>query len=159
MLQSMVSHRVRHDWAAELNWIYYLLNFEIFVVLQLLTLSNSFVIPWNVACQAPLSMGFPWQKYWSWLPFPSPVELPNPGIKPKSPTWQADSLPLRHLGSGLSFTQILRWSVPDFNQILTAWKECNTTRNNLNVKNFIKLQFAFKKDRWCFLAKILKLKL
>ena len=41
-----------------------------------------FVIPWAVAYQAPLSMGFPKQKYWSGLPFSSPGDLPNPGIEP-----------------------------------------------------------------------------
>ena len=41
--------------------------------------------PWTVACQTPLSMGFPRQEYWSGLPFPSPGDLPNPGIKPASP--------------------------------------------------------------------------
>ena len=44
-----------------------------------------FVTPWTVAHQALLSMGFPRQDYWSELPFPSPGELPDPGIKPKSP--------------------------------------------------------------------------
>ena len=39
----------------------------------------------DVACQAPLSMGFPRQEYWNWLPFPSPGDLPNPGIEPASP--------------------------------------------------------------------------
>ena len=48
---------------------------------------------WTVACQAPLSMGFSRQEYWSGLPFPSPGDLPNPGIKPGSPALQADSLP------------------------------------------------------------------
>ena len=48
--------------------------------------------PWTVACQAPLSMGFSRQKYWSELPFPSPEDLPNPGIEPGSPALQADSL-------------------------------------------------------------------
>ena len=43
-------------------------------------------------------MGFPRQENWSGLPFPSPGDLPNPGIKPRSPAWQADSLPLSHLG-------------------------------------------------------------
>ena len=51
------------------------------------------VIPWTVACQAPLSMGFSRQEYWSGLPFPSPADLPNPGIEPRSPVLQADSLP------------------------------------------------------------------
>ena len=48
--------------------------------------------PWTVACQAPLSMGFSRQEYWSGLPFPSPGDLPDPGIEPRSPVLQADSL-------------------------------------------------------------------
>ena len=47
--------------------------------------------PWTVACQAPVSMGFSRQEYWSGLPFPSPGDLPNPGIEPRSPALQADS--------------------------------------------------------------------
>ena len=49
--------------------------------------------PWTAACQVPLSMGFSRQEYWSGLPFPSPGDLPNPGIKPRFPALQADSLP------------------------------------------------------------------
>ena len=49
--------------------------------------------PWTVAHQAPLSMGFSRQEYWSGLPFPSPGDLPDPGIEPGSPELQADSLP------------------------------------------------------------------
>ena len=48
---------------------------------------------WTVAYQAPLSMGFSRQEYWSGLPFPSPADLPNPAIKHRSPPLQADSLP------------------------------------------------------------------
>ena len=51
-----------------------------------------------VAHQTPLSMGFSGQEYWSGLPFPSPEDLPNPGIEPKSPMLQADSLPSESLG-------------------------------------------------------------
>ena len=51
-----------------------------------------FVTPWTVARQAPLSMGLSRQEYWSGLPFPSPGDLPEPGIKPWSPALQADSL-------------------------------------------------------------------
>ena len=51
-----------------------------------------FVTPWAVAYQAPPSMGFSRQEYWSGLPFPSPGDLPNPGIEPQSPTFQADTL-------------------------------------------------------------------
>ena len=55
-------------------------------------MSNS-VTPWTVACQASLSMEFSRQQYWSGLPFPSPGDLPDPGIKSRSPALQADSLP------------------------------------------------------------------
>ena len=49
--------------------------------------------PWGAARQAPPSMGFSRQEYWSELPFPSPGDLPDPGIEPRSPALQADSLP------------------------------------------------------------------
>ena len=52
---------------------------------QLLSCVQLFVTPWTVAHKAPLSMGFPKQEYWSWLLFPSPGDLPNPGIEPGSP--------------------------------------------------------------------------
>ena len=48
--------------------------------------------PGTVAHQASLSMGFSRQEYWSGLPFPSPGDLPDPGIEPRSPTLQADAL-------------------------------------------------------------------
>ena len=60
------------------------------------------VTPWSVAHQASLSMVFFSQEYRSELPFPHPGDLPNPGTKPASyalPHWQADSLPLSHLGN------------------------------------------------------------
>ena len=51
-----------------------------------------FVTPWTVAYQVPPSMGFPRQEYWSGLPFPSPGDLPDPGIEPRSPALEADAL-------------------------------------------------------------------
>ena len=51
-----------------------------------------FATPWTVAYHASPSMGFSRQGYWSGLPFPSPGDLPNPGIEPGSPTLQADAL-------------------------------------------------------------------
>ena len=51
-----------------------------------------FATPWTAAYQAPPSMGFPRQEYWSGLPFPSPGDLPNPGIEPRSPALEADAL-------------------------------------------------------------------
>jgi len=61
--------------------------------------SNSFATPWTVARQAPLSMGFPRQEYWSGLPFPSPGDPPDPGIEFASPALQVDSLPLSQKGN------------------------------------------------------------
>ena len=52
-----------------------------------------FVTPWTVAYRAPQSTEFSRQEYWSGLPFPSPGDLPNPGIEPGSPALQADALP------------------------------------------------------------------
>ena len=57
-------------------------------------MSDSFVTPWTVAPQAPLSMKFFRQEYWSGLPFPSPGDLPDPGTEPMaaaSPALQTDS--------------------------------------------------------------------
>ena len=51
-----------------------------------------FATPWIVAHQAAPSMGFSRQEYWSGLPFPSPGDLPDPGIEPRSPKLQADAL-------------------------------------------------------------------
>ena len=58
-----------------------------------------FATPWTVAYQAPLSMGFSSQEYWSGLPFPSPRDLPDPGIEPGSPALQTDALPSEPSGS------------------------------------------------------------
>ena len=58
---------------------------------------------WTVACQAPPSMGFPRQGYWSGLPFPTPEDLPDPGIQSASPVLQDDCLSLSLQGS-LKFT-------------------------------------------------------
>ena len=63
-----------------------------------------FVIPWTVACQAPLSMRFSRQEYRSGLPFPSPGDLPDPGIEPASPILQVDSLPSETL-RGHTYTE------------------------------------------------------
>ena len=54
---------------------------------------STLVTVWTIARQAPLSMGFSRQEYWSELPFPFPGDLPDPGIEPRSPALQADSLP------------------------------------------------------------------
>ena len=61
------------------------------VKVKLLSHVRLFVTLWTAAYQAPPSMGFSRQEYWSGLPFPSPGDLPNPGMEPRSPTLQADA--------------------------------------------------------------------
>ena len=62
------------------------------VKVKLLSRVQLFATLWTVAYQASLSVGFSRQEYWSGLPFPSPGDLPNPGIEPRSPTLAADAL-------------------------------------------------------------------
>ena len=73
-----------------------------FVIVSFLSHVQLFVTSWTITHQATLSMEFSWQEYWSGLLFLSARDLPNPGIKPKSPTspaLQADFLLLSHRGS------------------------------------------------------------
>ena len=72
------------------GWCSAILHFKSVLVAELcLTLCD----PIDLGHQAPLSMEFSRQEYWRGLPFPSPGDLPNPGIKPRSPAFQVDSLP------------------------------------------------------------------
>ena len=101
-LQSMRSQRVSHDWVTiththththEIYWLYkpfsnqvileqkWVLILVIQLCVRLLSRVRLLVTPWTVAHQAPLSMGFPRQEYWSGLSSPSPGDFPNPGIK------------------------------------------------------------------------------
>ena len=76
------------------------------VYVSLSVVSDSFVTPWTVAHQAPLSMRFPRQEYWSGLPFPFPGDLPHPGIEPASPAL-----------AGRFFTTGTTWEAPEGNII------------------------------------------
>ena len=80
------------EWSCPQDWKLWPSPFNLWKV-KFLSHVRLFVIPQTVVFQAPLSMGFSRQEYWSGLPFPSPGDLPNPGIKPGSPALQADSLP------------------------------------------------------------------
>ena len=71
---------------------YYLLSYSMKVKVKSLSPVQLFATPWTVANQASPSMGFSRQEYWSGLPFPSPGDLPDPGIEPGSPTLEADAL-------------------------------------------------------------------
>ena len=66
--------------------------------MKLLSRIQLFATPWTVAHQTPPSMGFSRQEYWSGLPFPSPRDLPDPGKEPRSPAFQADTLPSESWG-------------------------------------------------------------
>ena len=70
-----------------------------------------FATPWTVAYQAPLSMGFSRQEYCSGLPIPSPGDLPNPGIKPRSPALWADALPSEPPGKPIVASSIVGYIV------------------------------------------------
>ena len=70
---------------------------------QSLSWIQLFVIPWTVACQTPLSMGFFSQEYWSGLPFPPPGYLLDPGIEPESLASPALAGEFRHLGNPYAY--------------------------------------------------------
>ena len=74
-----------------------------------------FAIPWTVAHQAPLSMGFSRREYWSGMPCLSPGDCPNPGIEPRSPALQADSLPSEPVGKARICLQSRRHRKHQFN--------------------------------------------
>ena len=74
-----------------------------FAQVMLLSLVRLFATPWTVACQAQLSMGFSKQEYWSGLPFPSPGDLPDSGIKLGSPALKTDSLSSEPAGKTIAF--------------------------------------------------------
>ena len=78
--------------------------------LKSLSCVRLFATPWTVAYQAPPSVGFSWQEYWSGLPFPSLRDLPNPGIKPGSPVLQTDALPSEPPLSTIDFI-IFKWKL------------------------------------------------
>ena len=104
-LQSTGSQTVRYDWAtSRWKWSAALKFFHLFYVLCIkLILTVTVLVTQScpalcnsmnyIPCQTPLSMEFSRQEYWSGLPFPSPGDLPDPGIKPRSPALQTDSLP------------------------------------------------------------------
>ena len=77
-----------------------------------------FATPWTAAYQAPPSIGFSRQEYWSGLPFPSPGGLPNPGIEPRSPTLQADALTSEPPGKKMYIHDAATWKRIQFHMNL-----------------------------------------
>ena len=72
--------------------------------------------PWTVARQAPLSMGFSRQGCWSGLQYPPPGDLPNPGIEPGSPVFQADSYCVSYIREALA-----HWGLRKARQPMDLW--------------------------------------
>ena len=96
------------------------------------------VTAWTIACQAPLSMGFSRQEYWSGLPFPSLGDLPHPGIEPGSPALQADSFPTelrekpksRHILNSYLLHLFLWIASLLFTPHICIWNEIYTSTKN-----------------------------
>ena len=84
---------------------------------KLLSHVRLFAIPWTVTYQAPRSMGFSRQEYWSGLPFPSQGDLPNPGIEPASPALQTDVLPSETPGK-----PVCRFSAYEITKSTVCWE-------------------------------------
>ena len=128
-----------------------------------------------VACQAPLSMGFSRQEYWSGWPFPSPRQIPDPGIEPRSPELQADSLPSEppekstlfffffvHFLGG-EFSHISRNRVTDMkNKLMVCWWWWSVTKlyptlwdsmacsmPGPSILHYLP-EFAYIHVHWCF---------
>ena len=94
------SHPCGHNWYSEHLWLSTCL-------LSCFSHVWLFVTPWTVAHQAPLSMEFSRQEYWSGLPCPPPGDLPDPGIESLSPALHTDSLLLSHQGSPCDWVHLL----------------------------------------------------
>ena len=92
-----------------------------------------FATPWTVAYQAPQSMEFSRQEYWSGLPFPSPEDLPTPGIEAGSPVLQADNLPSEPAFSSVQSLSRVRL-------FATPWiAACQASLSITNSRSLLKL--------------------
>ena len=96
--------------------------------------------------QAPLSIGFSRQEYWSGLPFPSPGDLPDPGIKPESPVLQADSLPLSHARETPFNSQIF----PDKLPYVKFWLSLPSSQPGLSPPSWLFWEPSLKRRRVTF---------
>ena len=85
-----------------INWFHFMkYSFTQKWKCHLLSYVRLFVTPWTGTHQASLSMEFSRQEYWSGLPFPSPGDLPDPGMEPRSPTLKEDYLPSEPTGKAI----------------------------------------------------------
>ena len=123
-LQSMGSQRVGHDWATSV-----LAKGQMLCVWSLFSHVWLFVTRRTMALQAPLSMGFSRQKYWSGLPCPPPGDLPDPGIEPETHT--------THAWAGRFFTTSTTWKAARY--MVGSHKRMKTL--NILEKKILKTHF------------------
>ena len=106
-----------------------------------------FATPWTVAYQASLSMGFSRQEYWSGLPFPSPGDLPDPGIEPRSPALEAAALTSEPQGSLLWNTTMIVF-LADITLMnlssLAFWSDGNSEKANVLIHFYLVLTMRMK---------------
>ena len=95
-----------------LHWQVSSLPLKVKVKVKLLSHVQLFATSWTVAYQAPLSMRFSRQEYWSGLPFPSPGDLPDPGIEPRSPALESDALTSEPPGKLINVPNALKKEKP-----------------------------------------------
>ena len=101
--------------------------------MKLLSHVRLFATPWTVAYQAPPSIGFSRQEYWSGVPFPSPGDVPDPGIEPGASELQADALPSEPPGSPNStYTKQLKYRPVLRNKCLNGQRDIIIGRKNDN---------------------------
>ena len=117
--------------------------------MTLLSHAGLFVTSWTVAYKAPLSTEFSRQEYWSGLPFPSPGDLPDPGIEPRSPSLQADTLLSEPPGKPLGYLKLILYlsflgsniflftsGIPSLWDLMPddlRWSWCNKNRNKVHI--------------------------
>ena len=113
-----------------------------------------FATPWTVAYQAPQSMEFSRQEYWRGLPFPSPGDLPNPGIEARSPSLQADALPSESPGKALEKTHT-KWQRSSTANLSNLFKKIKKEVHSewFNLCDIIEKEKTRKKsDQWLLIA-------
>ena len=111
-----------------------------------------FAIPWTTARQVPLSLGFSRQEYWSGLPFPTPGDLPDPGIEPGSPALQADSLLTKLWGKPSGHVILSKYFKSEcFQFCFLTWKPGGPPEFNfgLSAVSFVVSKCVKHLSRWC----------
>ena len=117
--------------------------------MKLLSRVRSFTTPWTVACQASSFLGFSRQEYWSGLPFPSPGDLPGPGIEPGCPALQADALPSEPPGKPIGLLK--------YHNMQPASENQNVDKRNFHSSIHLLMNHFFQKQSLSQLSNLYRL--